>query len=720
MNNDKKALFYAVGLIFQIGWIIAYIIGAFSPKMEDKIFWDTRIIFSLFGILISYLLFSLEFNGYRFERRRTLYLIIIGIALLQIIPVFIFTDNPLFRYDYEIWMIGDDLVFSKLVNETGYYLIILMIESCVISIIPVGLFFRNLFLKSRSRLVKKQSLMIASSYLLIIFQFVMFNWEVSLGLLDYSIEINLVFFAIANILIFIAVGPLQTFEILPVANKIIIENIGDGYCIFSKTGILLEMNKELMNILGIMDKTEVIGKKPSEVFTHHLKLAKFIKSSREGTIEISFALWDETTHFEVKKVNLHRVKQYIGFLVIFHNITNRKEYEQSLKASKEDIEQKYLHSQKLDSIGQLAGGIAHEFNNILTIIMGNTQLMELNGRRGPEEKILLKEMSDASRNASQLTKQLLTIGRKNIIHPKVIDVNKTLGEMEEMIIRLIGKDSDIEFQMNLNPECGKIFADIGLLEQILINLIVNSKDAMPNGGTLEISTESLCIDAENKNLYPEADIIEYNCIVVQDTGEGMTDEVKKHIFEPFYTTKPRGAGTGLGLSMVFGAVKQFNGFISVDSELNNGSTFKICIPANKDSVPQPLIINDIPIQTGNRELILVVEDDTAVRSTTIGMLKRLNYEVISFGNGFEAIKYFKKNNRKIHLLFTDVVMQGIKGNELAQQLKKLDPDVKVLFASGYTDNIIAKYGILYKDSHFIAKPFNLENLAQKIHEIIHY
>jgi len=632
ITKDKKALFYAIGLIFQIGWIIAYIIAAFSPKIEDKIFWDTIIIFCLYGILISYLLFSFEFNGFPFENRKILYYIIIGVAVAQIIPIFIFIDHPLFRYDYSIWLISED--FTVLINESGWYVNIIIGESFILSIFLVGLFFKNVFLKSRSRLIKKQSLMIVASFMLIIFQFVMFNWGARFGLIFYSIEINLVVFAIANLLIFIAVGPLQTFEILPVANKIIIDNVGDGYCIFNKTGDLIEINQELMNIFGIMDKGEVIGKVPSKIFSQHPTLMKFSQSTVGGKIEISFAFGDETVHFEVKKVNLHRMKRYIGFIIIFHNITTRKEYLQSLEASKDDMEQKFHHSQKLDSIGQLAGGIAHEFNNLLTIILGNTQLVQLKNQVDQEDKGLLSEISDAANNASRLTKQLLAIGRKNVIHLKHLNINHRLEELKEIFHRLIGKDTDITIKLELDPQCGDINVDMGLLDQILVNLVLNSRDAMPSGGLLEISTHRLLISEKNQHLYPDAQIgeTEYSCISVRDDGVGMSEEIQKRLFEPFFTTKERGKGTGLGLSMVYGAVKQFQGFVTVESTPETGSSFRICIPTCSENEIQSLKKSDKPIQKGNRELILVVEDDTAVRSTTTGMLKRLNYDVISFGN----------------------------------------------------------------------------------------
>ncbi len=712
-TEEMKAIFYAAALLFQVVWIIAFIIGAFSTRVQDKIFWDTTIIIALMGILTCYLLFTLEFNGFQFHKHKIFYYVIIGVAIAQMIPVCIFIDHPLFRYDYWTFVIFEQ--FSVLRNETGWYLNIVAVESLILGAVPLGLFIRNFFLKSKSKLVKNQSLMIIISFLLITFLFLMFNW--GFGLLDYSLIINLVVFTAANLLIFIAIFPLRTFEVLPAGQRTILSNMGDGYVIFSRKGILMEINTELMNLLGIFDKNEVFGKTPSKVFTQYPKLMAFTKSFREGTIEIPLARWDEAVHFEVKKVNFYRLKRYVGFILIFHNITDRKEYEQNLMESKEDLEQKFQHAQKLDSIGQLAGGIAHEFNNILTVILGNTQLMELTEHVHADDRILLDEISEAAKSASRLTKQLLTIGRKNIIHPTVIDVNSNLERMEELFYRLIGKD-DIKIELKLNPDCGNVFADKGLLEQIMINLVVNAKDAMPNGGKLEIATECLHVDDDNKEFYPEADTIEYSCISVHDSGVGMHEEVLQHLFEPFFTTKPRGRGTGLGLSMVLGAIQQFQGFVKVDSESGKGSTFRIYIPTSmEERIPQE---EEIPkVIRGNGELIILVEDDPSVRTTTLGMVKGLGYDVMSFSSGQEALNGLKMLDREIALLFTDVVMQGMKGNELFEEMKKIYPKLKVLFASGYTDKIIAQYGILYKDTYFLPKPFTLTILAQKIHEILH-
>jgi PAS domain S-box-containing protein len=710
-TDETKAIFYVIGLIFQIIWIVAYVIGIYSPELPDKVFWDTLIIVSLIGILVSYLLFSLEFNGIRYKQHKLLFFSIMGIALIECIPVMCFPYNPAFRYNYEIVgvFLNDDI--TLLYNSTGWYLNSLVAESLILCLIPIGLFIRNLFLKKRSKLLKKQSIMIISSFSIIIFQFVLYVWPKIVVYEDLLIFINLIGFALANFLIFIAVVPLQTFEVLPAANKTILDNIGDGYCIYDKNDELLDINQQLLDILGIVDRNDVIGKDPVDLFYQYPDLIELTSSQLNKQIEVSIV----NSHFQVKKVfNFRKRQRYIGYIIIFHDITTRKEHE-------EDLEQKYHHAQKLESVGRLAGGIAHEFNNLLTIILGNTELIQLKNRADQEDKLLLGEISDAANMASRLTKQLLAIGRKNVIHLKHIDVNHRLQELKDIFNRLISPDSDITIQLKLDPKCGTIFVDMGMFDQILVNLVINSRDAMPSGGLLEISSDCILITEENKDLYPDAKNfdVKYARVRIKDNGIGMDDEVKKHLFEPFFTTKERGEGTGLGLSMVYGAVKQFQGFITVDSTPGKGTTIDVYIPNSANSINKITISSDTKIEKGNRELILVVEDDMAVRTTTIGMLKSLNYNVVSFGNASEAITYFKRNKANIDLLFTDIVMQGMKGNELANQLKKIDPHLKVLFVSGYTDKVIAKYGVLYKDTHFIAKPFSFEMLAQKISEILH-
>jgi signal transduction histidine kinase/CheY-like chemotaxis protein len=434
---------------------------------------------------------------------------------------------------------------------------------------------------------------------------------------------------------------------------------------------------------------------------------------------MKYVLWEKPRYFEVSKKMIFRRKRFLGFVLIFHDISERKEYENTLEASKDDLEQKFQHAQKMDSIGQLAGGISHEFNNILTIILGNAELLEDNLKEDFEGTKLLKELSQAAKNASRMTKRLLTFSRKNVIHPNVVNINTILEKMENHIQQLIGTDSDIKVTTNLDPNVGNIFIDVGLMEQILINLIVNARDAMPTGGNLEISTRSFVISPEIRHNYPEATQTDYTCIQVTDTGIGMTEEVKSHLFEPFYTTKPKGTGTGLGLSMVYGAVKQFQGFTTVSTHPGDGTSFLIYIPVVLDEITEKKPKTTQNIKRGNNELIILVEDDEPVRKITHKVLEKLGYQVLSYNGGESAIEALKDGKKEIGLLFSDLVMPGLKGNEVYEELSKYYPDLKVLYASGYTDKIIAQYGVLFQDKNFISKPFTIEDISEKIYEILH-
>ncbi|MBN2157254.1 MAG: response regulator [Candidatus Lokiarchaeota archaeon] len=711
-RNDPKALIFSFGLLFQIIWILAFIFEILAPTTEIKLFFDTIIIFSSYFVGTSYFLFALEYNGFSFKKHYKFFYFVLIYSALLVLPVLIFPNQEWMRTN-----IRSNGVFSIIRYGNGIYLNILIIEVYLKIFFTFFLFIRNLFLKSKSSLVKIQSIIIDSSYLLLFFASIVSIWSEQLGIVERFISFYLLGLILASIFIFIAVFPLRTFEVLPSAHNLILDNIGDGYCVFNVKSQLVEINEELMNILGILNKSSVSGKTPVELFSHLPDLKKLANTPQNVATELNIALWDKIHYFEAQKVLIFQRKRKLGFVLIFHDISERKEFEQNLKASKEELEQKFLHSQKMDTIGQMAGGIAHDFNNILTVILGNAELLEHNLQDNYENQILVRELSNAAKNASRMTKKLLTFSRKNIIHPKVFNINTFLQKMKDPIYRLVSKDTDVEIIVKLDPTIEHIFVDMGLMEQILLNLVLNSKDAMPNGGILEISTNPFKITHEIKHLFPETNQRDFVCITVKDTGIGMTDEVKEHLFEPFFTTKPKGSGTGLGLSMVYGAVKQFQGFINVVSSLGKGTSVQIYIPIFGGKLPKVHTAENT-ILKGKGELIVLVEDDTAVRNITQKMLNQLGYRVLSFGSGMEAFDALKDAKHSFALLFTDIVMPGMKGHELFEKLKEMYPDLKVLYVSGYTDKIIAQYGVLFKDTNFISKPFSIDILAEKIYDII--
>jgi two-component system, cell cycle sensor histidine kinase and response regulator CckA len=378
------------------------------------------------------------------------------------------------------------------------------------------------------------------------------------------------------------------------------------------------------------------------------------------------------------------------------------------------LEEQLMHAQKMEAVGRLAGGVAHDFNNMLTVISGYNQMIldqisPLDPLRGYAEEVL-----KASERAAALTNQLLAFSRRQIVQPRVFDVNEVLTHTEKMLRRLIGED--IELNLTLHAEAGNIKADPGHLEQAIVNLATNARDAMPRGGRLTVETCNVALDETYAKTHLGVQPGEYVMIAVSDSGVGMDLETKRHIFEPFFTTKERGKGTGLGLATVYGIVKQAGGDIWVYSEKDKGTTFKLYFP--RVANPASDVVGSgagAPAMEG-AETILVVEDEQGVRDLTAKMLKRLGYTVLVAANGHEALQISKAFTGPIALLLSDVVMPNMSGSDLADELRRTRPHIKVLYVSGYTENTVAHHGVQDPATGFLAKPFSRDALASKLRE----
>jgi PAS domain S-box-containing protein len=381
------------------------------------------------------------------------------------------------------------------------------------------------------------------------------------------------------------------------------------------------------------------------------------------------------------------------------------------------LETQLLQSQKMEAIGTLAGGVAHDFNNLLTTIMGNSHmaLMDLDKDSPLREEI--EGIKEAGERATSLTRQLLAFSRKQVFQPKVLVLNEVLANIEKMLARLIGEH--IELEIIPCPGLYRTKVDPGQIEQVIMNLAVNSRDAMPRGGKLIIETAKVDL-CENyfRDHAVEAQPGPYVMLAVSDTGIGMDEEIRSHIFEPFYTTKEKGRGTGLGLSTVYGIVKQSGGFIWTYSEPGQGTTFKIYLPSvEEDVVSEEKEITQTDEMKGS-ETILVVEDDDMLRKIAQKALQLYAYRVLEAKEGVEALRVCEEHQGPIHLILTDVVMPGMGGRELAEQLQSLRPEIKVLYMSGYTDDAIVHHGVLAPGVNFIEKPFLPEALAKKVREVL--
>ncbi|MBI5656547.1 MAG: PAS domain S-box protein [Geobacter sp.] len=401
--------------------------------------------------------------------------------------------------------------------------------------------------------------------------------------------------------------------------------------------------------------------------------------------------------------------QIVSFI---QDISERKRSE----AEKATLEGQLRQAQKMESIGRLAGGVAHDFNNMLGVILGHTEIGLL--RMDPSHHLFarLVEIRKAAERSADLTRQLLAFARKQTVTPKVVDLNETVGEMLQMLQRLIGEDITLTFQQA--PDLWPVMMDPSQVDQILANLCVNARDAIEDTGRIAIVTENCSVDAAYCTHNPDAEPREYVRLVVSDDGCGMDRETQSHIFEPFYTTKEMGKGTGLGLATVYGAVRQNGGFINIYSEPGQGSTFSVYLPrhAGKTHEVQPEAASP-PVQRGH-ETILLVEDEPAILEITSMMLEEQGYAVLAATTPGEAIQFAREHVGEINLLMTDVIMPEMNGRDLAKNLLTLYPRMKRLFMSGYTADIIAHHGVLDEGAHFIQKPFSLASMTDKVRLVL--
>jgi signal transduction histidine kinase/ActR/RegA family two-component response regulator len=382
-----------------------------------------------------------------------------------------------------------------------------------------------------------------------------------------------------------------------------------------------------------------------------------------------------------------------------------------------NTEKQLLQSQKLEAVGRLAGGISHDFNNLLTVILGYSDIMKRNLPDSHPLRRNVQEIVRASERAASLTRQLLAFSRKQVMQPKVFDLNTVVTDLEKMLQRMIGED--IELRVSLQDELDHIKADPVQLEQVIMNLVVNARDAMPKGGKLTIETNNVYLDEAYAREHVSVVTGDYVMLAISDTGCGMNEETRLHIFEPFFTTKEQGKGTGLGLSMVYGIVKQSGGNIWVYSEEGRGTTFKVYFPRVTAHTEEHKRISGALDGPGGSETILLVEDAELVRNLARQVLEGAGYRVLEAGSAEAAIDLCERiNGDKIDLLLTDVIMPGMSGNEMSRILLAKQPGMPVLYMSGYTDDAIVQHGVLEAGINFLQKPFTPGALALKVREVL--
>ena len=395
----------------------------------------------------------------------------------------------------------------------------------------------------------------------------------------------------------------------------------------------------------------------------------------------------------------------VTYLEVFaEDVTERRVLERQLRMA-----------QKMEAVGRLSGGIAHDFNNLLGVIIGYSQVLKRSLGSATPLYEHAEEIEKAGQRAVSLTRQLLAFSRQQVLEPVILNLNTLVSDMEKMLPRLIGEDVTLE--LNLDPGLAQVKADHGQIEQVIMNLAVNARDAMLDGGKLTIQTANVELDLAYTRQHPGSRVGQYVMLAVSDTGTGIDPEIQSQIFEPFFTTKERDKGTGLGLATVYGVVKQSGGYIAVDSEKGKGACFSVYLPRVEQPVPTE-IKTAAPANIRGSETVLLVEDAEPLRKLANMFLRDSGYNVLTAADGGEALEVARNHAGPIHLLLTDVVMPGINGRVLAERLAPRQPGMKVLYMSGYTDSFIAGHGVLEAGTHLLHKPFTQDVLARKVREVL--
>ncbi len=491
-----------------------------------------------------------------------------------------------------------------------------------------------------------------------------------------------------------------------------LRNVSESLSVFDLSGNIIFVNDSFIKTYGY-PKEELIGQSinkfhpsqnPRQIFKPIIE--KTLKGSWEGEITAVRKNREKFSIYIRTSPVLGDDGAPIVIVGVARDITEKKLLEDQLR-----------QSQKMEAIGQLAGGIAHDFNNLLTVIEGYTELLFSNISENDASYSFVRQIKKAADRATSLTSQLLAFSRRQILQPKTIDVNMLVSEMSVMLKRLIGED--IELTTMLSPDIGAIKADRGQMEQVLMNLAVNARDAMPDGGLLTIETKTVSLEAAlYERHHSGIRKGNYVMLAISDNGIGMDNETKERVFEPFFTTKEKSKGTGLGLATVYGIVKQSGGHLWVYSEPGQGTTFKIYLPMVKNKKTKIDKPETAAEDIHGTETILVVEDEFMVRELVCDTLRTSGYTVLEAANGKQAIEVFSSNKDKIDMVLTDVIMPEMSGRKMIETLYEAYPNITALYMSGYTDDAIIKHGVLEPGMAYIQKPFSPKALIQKVRQVL--
>jgi two-component system cell cycle sensor histidine kinase/response regulator CckA len=481
----------------------------------------------------------------------------------------------------------------------------------------------------------------------------------------------------------------------------------------SQSGRFLDVNPALVSLLGYGSAEEVLALYPrQDVFADPAENERLMGEFRQGL---------RLSNVEVrwKRKDGHPIMVQLSGCAVAQS----DEAEPVIEIIVEDVterrvlEDQFRQAQKMEAVGRLAGGVAHDFNNLLLIIRGYTEVLLENSDRNSPLHPKIEAIQQAADRATSLTRQLLAFSRKQLLELKLVDLNAIVSGLERLLKPLIGEN--IELISQLAPDLGRTRADAGQMEQVIMNLVVNAKDAMPQGGRIVIESSNIVLGDEIRNAYSYFLPGPYVMLTVSDSGCGMDKETEARIFEPFFTTKEQGKGTGLGLSTVYGIIKQSRGYIFAESELGLGTIFRIYLPRVEDTGDPQSPVQTVKSASGGSETVLLVEDEESVRSLVRETLERKGYKVLEADQGAAALRIAAAHQGEIAILISDVVMPGMSGRELSKKLCESRPDIKILYLSGYTEEAIIHQGVLEAGTAFLQKPFTLQALSRKVRDVLH-
>ncbi|HSH21097.1 MAG TPA: ATP-binding protein [Candidatus Caenarcaniphilales bacterium] len=502
-------------------------------------------------------------------------------------------------------------------------------------------------------------------------------------------------------------------------SRTLLTSVQDGIMVSrARDGAIVDANPRLTELTGYA-RDELVGCVPpypfwppeqAEAIGHTLEQA-FVGQVGEYDFEFQARDGSRIAVIAARAPLRDGGGRVVGAVTTIKDVTERRAAEEALRHSQQQLQQ----AQRMEAVGRLAGGIAHDFNNLLTAITGYTDLI-LSDLRDEGVRPDLEEIRRTADRAAALTRQLLVFSRREVLQPTVVDLNRIVANLEPMLQRLLGEE--IQLVTLLHPRLRPVRADPGQLEQVIVNLAVNARDAMPDGGLLTIETLDQTTEPADGEAEGDGQPARYAVLTVTDTGHGMDEETQAHLFEPFYTTKEQGKGTGLGLATVYGIVTHSGGTIDVQSGHGHGTTFRIVLPEadSEEILPTPTPVTGPPL-TGD-ETVLVAEDDPTVRALVSQVLRRLGYRVLEAAAPSQAQLVAERYGGPIHMLLSDVIMPGMRGPELARRLAEVRPEMRVLFMSGYTDDAVLADGILEGEGEFLEKPFTATTLGRRVRSVL--